>query len=155
MVFGLVFKGLKVRALYDYQARREDELSFFREDVISNVLKEYDGWWRGDLGTRRQLWFPSNYVVELEEDYNEEDEENECSEATPLGSLQKGSVEMMGAYVEHAENDSDPNIPFVIKIYSDSNSTPFSVAVKGEAEFKVWFDAIKEAAQNASDRVRT
>ncbi|CAG7730788.1 unnamed protein product [Allacma fusca] len=38
---------LSARALYDYKARREDELTFEKDDVIINIVKEHDGWWRG------------------------------------------------------------------------------------------------------------
>lgn len=33
-----------VRALYSYQAKRPDELSFTRGALIHNVLKDNDGW---------------------------------------------------------------------------------------------------------------
>ena len=43
--------GQKARAIYDYDARAADELSFKRNDVIT-VLKadeEDDGWYHGEL----------------------------------------------------------------------------------------------------------
>lgn len=56
---------ITVKALYDYRASREDELSFCKHAIISNVCKPDAGWWRGDYGGRKQLWFPSNYVEEI------------------------------------------------------------------------------------------
>jgi len=35
---------ITVRALYDYNAQREDELSFCARAVITNVLKHDGGW---------------------------------------------------------------------------------------------------------------
>lgn len=35
--------------------------------MITNVLKQDSGWWRGDYGGKRQHWFPSNHVEELQE----------------------------------------------------------------------------------------
>lgn len=56
-----------VKAQYDYQAHHEDELSFCKHAIISNVNKqEQGGWWRGDYGGKKQHWFPSNYVEEVE-----------------------------------------------------------------------------------------
>ncbi|QQP40261.1 Phosphoinositide phospholipase C, partial [Caligus rogercresseyi] len=55
-----------VRACYDYQARRDDELSFSVNSVISNVKKAEQGWWVGDLGHLKQHWFPANFVVEID-----------------------------------------------------------------------------------------
>ena len=52
----------EVVALYDYQAQRDDELSFVIHDVI-NVVDRSDGdWWRGQLRGQTGL-FPSNYVA--------------------------------------------------------------------------------------------
>uniref|UniRef100_A0A3B3TZL6 Phosphoinositide phospholipase C n=1 Tax=Poecilia latipinna TaxID=48699 RepID=A0A3B3TZL6_9TELE len=53
-----------VRALYSYQAKRPDELSFTKGALIHNVSKEVDGW-KGDYGGRLQLFFPANYVEEV------------------------------------------------------------------------------------------
>ena len=35
---------VKVRALYDYRAERDDELSFVKHAIIHNVNKQDDGW---------------------------------------------------------------------------------------------------------------
>lgn len=56
---------MTVKALYDYRARQEDELSFCKHAIITNVDKPDEGWWRGDYGGNRQHWFPSNYVEEI------------------------------------------------------------------------------------------
>ena len=56
-----------MRALYDYNARHSDELSFCEGAVIANVEKHDGGWWRGDYGRLTGRWFPANYVEEAEE----------------------------------------------------------------------------------------
>ena len=63
-----------VKALYDYRAQREDELSFCKHAIITNVIKlEGGGWWRGDYGGKKQHWFPANFVEEIEsKETNEE-----------------------------------------------------------------------------------
>lgn len=56
-----------VKALYDYQAKHDDELSFCKHAIITNVNKDKQGgWWRGDYGGKKQQFFPSNYVEEVE-----------------------------------------------------------------------------------------
>lgn len=47
----------------------------------------HDCRWRGDYSDKKQNWFPSNYVEEIE---NQDD----TSESAPLGSLQKGSIDV-------------------------------------------------------------
>uniref|UniRef100_A0A672JBT2 Phosphoinositide phospholipase C n=1 Tax=Salarias fasciatus TaxID=181472 RepID=A0A672JBT2_SALFA len=54
-----------VRAMYEYKAQRDDELSFTKNAIISNVDKQEGGWWKGDCGGKKQLWFPANYVEEI------------------------------------------------------------------------------------------
>uniref|UniRef100_A0A8C2Z8I1 Phosphoinositide phospholipase C n=1 Tax=Cyclopterus lumpus TaxID=8103 RepID=A0A8C2Z8I1_CYCLU len=54
-----------VKAMYEYKAQRDDELSFIKNAVISNVDKQEGGWWKGDCGGKKQLWFPANYVEEI------------------------------------------------------------------------------------------
>lgn len=65
-------KKLTVRALYDYKANKEDELSFCKNAVITNVVKEDVGWWKGDYGGKKQHWFPMNYVVPIDPESHEE-----------------------------------------------------------------------------------
>ena len=55
-----------VKALYDYRSQNEDELSFCKHAIITNVTKEESGWWRGDYGGKKQLWFPANYTKEID-----------------------------------------------------------------------------------------
>ena len=62
-----------VKALYDYKAHRDDELSFCKHAIITNVNKVEDGWWRGDYGGKKQHWFPSNYVEVIEPEENHDD----------------------------------------------------------------------------------
>uniref|UniRef100_A0A4W5MXW5 Phosphoinositide phospholipase C n=1 Tax=Hucho hucho TaxID=62062 RepID=A0A4W5MXW5_9TELE len=54
-----------VKALYDYRAQRDDELCFPKQALILSVDKQEGGWWRGDYGGKKQLWFPANYVEEV------------------------------------------------------------------------------------------
>jgi phosphatidylinositol phospholipase C gamma-1 len=62
-----------VKAMYDYQACREDELSFCKHAIITNVNRENKGWWLGDYGGKKQHWFPSNYVEVVEPQENRDD----------------------------------------------------------------------------------
>lgn len=60
------FEQVTVKALYDYRARLDDELSFCKQAIITNVDKPDGGWWRGDYGGKKHHWFPANYVQEIE-----------------------------------------------------------------------------------------
>ncbi|KAJ9579947.1 hypothetical protein L9F63_004420, partial [Diploptera punctata] len=139
---------LTVKALYDYQARREDELSFCKHSIISNVNKQDDGWWRGDYGGKKQHWFPSNYVEVIEPQENRDDN---SSDSMLLGSLQKGSLDIMGAVVE-LQVGGRPGFEWILKIQNPSMCTPFEVAVKSRDVALEWMAKIKQTAQNANIR---
>ncbi|XP_025084097.1 abl interactor 2-like [Pomacea canaliculata] len=51
----------KVVGIYDYEADKEDELSFSENAVIYVIRKNDDGWWEGVMDGITGL-FPSNYV---------------------------------------------------------------------------------------------
>lgn len=50
-----------VVALYDYEAEKADELSFYENSVIYVLKKNEDGWYEGVLDGMTGL-FPGNYV---------------------------------------------------------------------------------------------
>ena len=61
--------------------------------------KQEGGWWRGDYGGKKQHWFPANFVVEVEAPSEADDQA--CSDQMPLGTLQKGSLDIVESKVDH------------------------------------------------------
>ncbi|XP_038078610.1 intersectin-1-like [Patiria miniata] len=58
--------GVKAEALYDWDAKKDNHLSFKKGDVL--MLKEQqDMWWLGELNGK-QGWFPKTQVKQLPED---------------------------------------------------------------------------------------
>ncbi|XP_034728401.1 drebrin-like protein [Etheostoma cragini] len=58
----LAERQICVRALYDYQAEDESEISFEPGDIIKDVERVDKAWWRGWSKDGRQGLFPANYV---------------------------------------------------------------------------------------------
>ncbi|KAK9500322.1 hypothetical protein O3M35_001605 [Rhynocoris fuscipes] len=137
-----------VKALYDYQARHDDELSFCKHAIITNVTKQDGGWWKGDYGGKRQHWFPSNYVEEIEP---QQERDDTSSDSMLLGNLQKGSLDVMGAVVEMVQGVIG-GLEWVLRIQNPNMCTVFEVAVPSHDQALDWMAAIKETAQNASVR---
>jgi len=54
----------KAKALYEYGAQTQDELSFSEGDVIEIIRKDPGGWWEGEMNGKRG-WIPANYVEEF------------------------------------------------------------------------------------------
>ncbi|XP_063787968.1 drebrin-like protein isoform X2 [Pseudophryne corroboree] len=59
-------RGLCARALYDYQAADDTEISFDPDDLITHIEMIDDGWWRGYGPSGNYGMFPANYVELLE-----------------------------------------------------------------------------------------
>ena len=53
------------KALYEYRTTQPDELTFPKDAIITNVIKQDGGWWQGDYGEKKAAWLPSNYVEEV------------------------------------------------------------------------------------------
>ncbi|KAL8594295.1 hypothetical protein ACOMHN_000997 [Nucella lapillus] len=151
---------LRVKALHDYNANRDDELSFckgaiitnvIRQDggwtgdgaIITNVIRQDGGWWRGDYGAKKQNWFPSNYVEEMEA------HSESSSDSMPLGSLQQGSIDVQGCNVEPLPPKYDK---FCFRIVTRQQALPYEVLVDVEDEMKDWMEKITEFSSVAIQR---
>lgn len=145
---------ISVKALYDYRAQREDELSFCKHAIITNVNKEDGGWWRGDYGGKKQHWFPSNYVEEIEQsDHSDES----TGEPMPLGNMQKGSIDIIGCCVDVLQGgrrESGKDWVFRIVSPTQNTTTPTEIAVPSREEMLDWVQKIRETAQQANDLLR-
>uniref|UniRef100_T1JH42 SH3 domain-containing protein n=1 Tax=Strigamia maritima TaxID=126957 RepID=T1JH42_STRMM len=59
-------QGICARALYDYQAADETEISFDPDDIILHIDQIDVGWWQGMAPNGTYGLFPANYVELLE-----------------------------------------------------------------------------------------
>uniref|UniRef100_A0A1I7W6X9 SH3 domain-containing protein n=1 Tax=Heterorhabditis bacteriophora TaxID=37862 RepID=A0A1I7W6X9_HETBA len=57
---------LLARAKYNFSGKNNDELTFMKNDIITVTQQLDGGWWEGTLSGSTG-WFPSNYVVEINE----------------------------------------------------------------------------------------
>jgi hypothetical protein len=59
----------RVKALYDYNAQEENELTFKAGDVIIVIVEDDSGWWQGKLekNQSKEGLFPGNYCEPLKE----------------------------------------------------------------------------------------
>ncbi|XP_026177961.1 drebrin-like b isoform X2 [Mastacembelus armatus] len=55
-------RGVCARALYDYQAADDTEISFDPDDIITGIEMIDEGWWRGYCPNGHFGMFPANYV---------------------------------------------------------------------------------------------
>jgi len=76
----------------------------------------------------------------------------QSSDSMLLGSLQKGSLDMMGAVVELAVGGY-PSKEWILKVQNTTMCTPFEVAVPTREEALEWKESIEEAARLANNRV--
>ncbi|XP_032690536.1 1-phosphatidylinositol 4,5-bisphosphate phosphodiesterase gamma-1-like [Odontomachus brunneus] len=69
-----------------------------------------------------------------------------------LGSLQKGSLDIMGAVVELTVCQERPGLEWILRIQNPSMCSIFEVATPSKDTALEWMSSIKETAQNASVR---
>jgi phosphatidylinositol phospholipase C gamma-1 len=136
-----------VKALYDYKAQQEDELSFCKHAIITNVDKNNQLWWQGDYGGKIQHYFPANYVIEISGGDGIDGDEN--SSDSLLGNLQKGTIDVSGAVVELAVM-AGGEVEWMIRIHTPTMQNFFEVGAQTKEIAVEWRNAIMEAAQNAS-----
>ncbi|XP_059836799.1 1-phosphatidylinositol 4,5-bisphosphate phosphodiesterase gamma-1 isoform X1 [Hypanus sabinus] len=134
-----------VKALYDYKAQREDELSFCKNAIIQNVDKQDVGWWKGDYGGKRQLWFPANYVEEII---------NRLTENSPLGDMLRGVLDVPSCQIA-VHPDGKGSRPYVFKINAGSfasTGATMDLAAESLEDLNDWVTKIQDAARNAGAR---
>ncbi|XP_036441229.1 1-phosphatidylinositol 4,5-bisphosphate phosphodiesterase gamma-2 [Colossoma macropomum] len=140
-----------VKALYDYRAMRADELSFCKGAVIHNVIKESNGWWKGDYGGKMQLYFPANYVEEVLNNAASEakglaDEEN------PLGDLCKGVVDISKCNVVRSAKHGKSVVVTLQNKDSKENMMPFDLATETTEELYEWYQVAWDITHREENR---
>uniref|UniRef100_A0A8C4N6U6 1-phosphatidylinositol 4,5-bisphosphate phosphodiesterase gamma n=1 Tax=Equus asinus asinus TaxID=83772 RepID=A0A8C4N6U6_EQUAS len=134
-----------VKALFDYKAQREDELTFTKSAIIQNVEKQEGGWWRGDYGGKKQLWFPSNYVEEMVSPHLDEN--------SPLGDLLRGVLDVPACQIAiRPEGKNNRLFVFSISMASMAHWS-LDVAADSQEELQDWVKKIREVAQTADARL--
>ncbi|XP_065103700.1 drebrin-like b isoform X3 [Paramisgurnus dabryanus] len=58
-------RGICARALYDYQAADDTEISFDPDEIITGIEMIDEGWWRGYSQDGHFGMFPANYVEKI------------------------------------------------------------------------------------------
>ncbi|XP_054169332.1 1-phosphatidylinositol 4,5-bisphosphate phosphodiesterase gamma-1-like [Oppia nitens] len=130
---------IKVMACYDYQAKNDEELSFSTGDIITNVVKQDHGWWRGDLKvdgiTRIGCYFPSNFVEEIEDDL-----EVKTFDSNKLSlDLKHGFIELDSTTL--ISNIQNKSREWVFRLGS------LDISAQNEDELKDWINKIQETIQ--------
>ncbi|XP_062060190.1 1-phosphatidylinositol 4,5-bisphosphate phosphodiesterase gamma-1 isoform X3 [Lepus europaeus] len=142
-----------VKALFDYKAQREDELTFTKSAIIQNVEKQEGGWWRGDYGGKKQLWFPSNYVEEMVSPAALEPEREHLDENSPLGDLLRGVLDVPACQIAiRPEGKNNRLFVFSISMASLAHWS-LDVAADSQEELQDWVKKIREVAQTADARL--
>uniref|UniRef100_A0A8C0W807 Phosphoinositide phospholipase C n=1 Tax=Castor canadensis TaxID=51338 RepID=A0A8C0W807_CASCN len=141
------------KALFDYKAQREDELTFTKSAIIQNVEKQDGGWWRGDYGGKKQLWFPSNYVEEMVNPAALEPEREHLDENSPLGDLLRGVLDVPACQIAiRPEGKNNRLFVFSISMASVAHWS-LDVAADSQEELQDWVKKIREVAQTADARL--
>ncbi|XP_017536970.1 1-phosphatidylinositol 4,5-bisphosphate phosphodiesterase gamma-2 [Pygocentrus nattereri] len=140
-----------VKALYDYRAMRADELSFCKGAVIHNVIKESNGWWKGDFGGKMQLYFPANYVEEVVNNAAAE-AKGLADEDNPLGDLCKGVVDISKCNVVRSAKHGKSVVVTLQNKDCKENMMPFDLATETTEELYEWYQVAWDITQREENR---
>uniref|UniRef100_A0A8D0ET55 1-phosphatidylinositol 4,5-bisphosphate phosphodiesterase gamma n=9 Tax=Neoaves TaxID=3078114 RepID=A0A8D0ET55_STROC len=122
-----------VKALYDYKAQREDELSFCKQAIIHNVDKQDGGWAGGGPGAGPLRFRLLHRAIHWE-----------CLRVKPPSDV-----------LIVISKDGRSSKPFVFTIHSQQMShaaQSLDVAADTQEELSEWVAKIREATQNADAR---
>uniref|UniRef100_A0A672T380 1-phosphatidylinositol 4,5-bisphosphate phosphodiesterase gamma n=1 Tax=Sinocyclocheilus grahami TaxID=75366 RepID=A0A672T380_SINGR len=136
-----------VRAMYEYKAQRDDELSFSKNAIIQNVDKQEGGWWKGDYGGKKQLWFPANYVEEISP--------TQATENSPLGDLLRGSMDVSSCQiVVRPEGKGSRQFVFsLVPVASPRTGPVLDIAASSQEELKDWVVKIREVTMTSEAKL--
>uniref|UniRef100_A0A8C9W9W0 Phosphoinositide phospholipase C n=1 Tax=Scleropages formosus TaxID=113540 RepID=A0A8C9W9W0_SCLFO len=130
-----------VKALYDYRAMRSDELTFCKGALIHNVAKYSSGWWKGDYGGKKQLYFPANYVEEVSN--------NKITETSVLGQGSRTSFFIFFCLVflcpvKSAQGKNGMSHVFTLLMKEDENMLSFDISADSVEDLFEWYTAITQ-----------
>ncbi|KAJ8370619.1 hypothetical protein SKAU_G00106470 [Synaphobranchus kaupii] len=141
-----------VKAMYEYKAQRDDELSFSKNALIQNVEKQEGGWWKGDCGGKKQLWFPANYVEEISPTAVEPDR-SPLTENSPLGDLLRGSVDVSSCQIV-VRQEGKGSRPYVFSLFTAATPrASLDIAANTQEELKVWVLKIREVTMTSEAKL--
>ncbi|KAF8927084.1 hypothetical protein BGZ58_010643 [Dissophora ornata] len=99
----------QVRALYNFEATAEGELSFHKGNIVRIIEEIDEGWWEGELvdehGVRHEGMFPSNYVEEVAGDSEYDQQHSPVKSNTPVPVHYADEEE--AAYYERPSESTD------------------------------------------------
>ncbi|KPP59049.1 1-phosphatidylinositol 4,5-bisphosphate phosphodiesterase gamma-2-like, partial [Scleropages formosus] len=144
------FSMSTVKALYDYRAMRSDELTFCKGALIHNVAKYSSGWWKGDYGGKKQLYFPANYVEEVSNNKITE-QGDQAMEDNPLGQLCKGVIELSECSVKSAQGKNGMSHVFTLLMKEDENMLSFDISADSVEDLFEWYTAAWDATQRKNN----
>uniref|UniRef100_A0A4W4FSF5 1-phosphatidylinositol 4,5-bisphosphate phosphodiesterase gamma n=1 Tax=Electrophorus electricus TaxID=8005 RepID=A0A4W4FSF5_ELEEL len=139
-----------VRAMYEYKAQRDDELSFSKNAIIQNVDKQEGGWWKGDFGGKKQLWFPANYVEEISPTAVEPDRSVKNS---PLGDLLRGSMDVSSCQIGECGKGARPYVFSLMSMGSLQPGPVLEVSASSQDELKDWVHKIREVTMTSEAKL--
>uniref|UniRef100_A0A3B4EW45 1-phosphatidylinositol 4,5-bisphosphate phosphodiesterase gamma n=1 Tax=Pundamilia nyererei TaxID=303518 RepID=A0A3B4EW45_9CICH len=142
-----------VRAMYEYKAQRDDELSFTKNAIISNVEKQEGGWWKGDCGGKKQMWFPANYVEEISPSAAEPD--RTITENSPLGDMLRGSLDVSACQI-NIRTEGKGSRPYVFTLTQNTPvriGIPLDIAANTQEELKEWVFKIREVTLTSEAKI--
>jgi len=104
----------KVRALYDFEAAEDNELTFFAGEIIHVTDDSDDNWWKG-VNQRGEGLFPANFVTSdltVEPEKPKDKKGIQFNETVQVKTIKPGTVEIDEGKIDrvlHLLHEADPS----------------------------------------------
>ncbi|XP_067848753.1 SH3 domain-containing kinase-binding protein 1 isoform X2 [Heptranchias perlo] len=103
---------------FAYKAQHEDELTISVGDIVTNIKKEDEGWWEGELDGRRGL-FPDNFVREIKKDVKKESQPVKPTEMLGAEKIRSRRCQVAFSYAPQNEDELELKIGDVIEVLGE------------------------------------
>lgn len=141
----IVDKKVKVQALYDFMGSEKDnEMSFTRGAIISNVREEDKPWWKGDYMDHKQKAFPASYVQVLREGSSEARTPSDTGSAR----LREVNLDVKSFEIDNGpykETTRDSTLYCFRLTHPRFGDNPLQFGCDSLDKLKSWVDAIRDA----------
>ncbi|KAG0204809.1 hypothetical protein BGX28_003381 [Mortierella sp. GBA30] len=116
----------QVKALYNFDATGEGELSLRKGDIVRIIEEIDEGWWEGELvdpnGVRHEGMFPSNYVEVVAQDADPPPQQRH--DASPKSSSPEPVRYMDEDEAAYYERESEPTSQYSSTVQDDNGPEP-------------------------------
>ncbi|KAK7112432.1 growth factor receptor-bound protein 2-like [Littorina saxatilis] len=144
---------MEAKALYDFSATRDDELSFKRGDILKVVNLEDKDWYEAEIGGEKGV-VPSTYLQMEPNDWYKAKMSRLAAEAHLVKKDASGRFLHHDGYFLIRDSESDRN-SFSLSVKHGSSPQHFKILSRPDGQYYVWPNSVFNSINKLIDHHRT